>query len=100
MGMRMFFYRLNDDVEAVLCEEFTLDRSHNITTKIGNYLVSTVFLSMDHNCTGEGGPLVWETAIFGPGDEDYWGRCNIFARYSTYEEAKAGHDRACEEINN
>ncbi len=48
-------------------------------------LVSTVFLSLDHNF-GEGGPLVFETMVF----------CDSYSeeevdRYSTYDEAVEGH---------
>ena len=50
--------------------------------------VSTVFLGIDHQF-GEGEPLLFETMIFG-GDHD---ECQY--RYSTYEEAEAGHNKAC-----
>lgn len=52
--------------------------------------VSTVFLSVDHNFTGHGAPLLWETWIDGgplTGD---------LTRYATREEAVAGHALACE----
>lgn len=49
--------------------------------------VSTVFLGLDHNW-GEGPPLIFETMIFGGWHDDYQ------ERYSTYEEAEAGHRRA------
>lgn len=54
----------------------------------GGILVSTVFLAMDHNFAGKGDPILWETMIFGGGPEDYQ------ERYSTREEALAGHARA------
>jgi hypothetical protein len=50
-------------------------------------LVSTVFLGIDHSF-GHGLPLVFETMIFRGGNgEEQW-------RYSTWEEAVAGHERA------
>lgn len=50
--------------------------------------VSTVFLGLDHNFWGDGPPVLFETMIFGgEHDQDQW-------RYSTYEEAEAGHAKA------
>ena len=54
-------------------------------TKIGDKEVSTVFLGMDHSF-GRGSLLLYETMVFG--DED-----GIQERYSTKEEALAGHDK-------
>lgn len=46
--------------------------------------VSTVWLGLNHNW-GDGPPMIFETMVFGgPWDEDQW-------RYSTEEEALAGH---------
>lgn len=48
--------------------------------------VSTVFLGLDHNFSRSGPPLVFETMVFGgPMDQEQ-------QRYSTWEEAEAGHD--------
>lgn len=53
--------------------------------------VSTVFLGIDHAYFG-GPPILFETMIFG-------GEHNEFQeRYSTWEEAEAGHQRAIELI--
>ena len=52
--------------------------------------VSTVFLGLDHSF-GEGPPLVFETMIFG-GELDQYQE-----RYSTYQQAEAGHLKACRE---
>lgn len=55
-------------------------------------LVSTVFLGIDHNFFQTGPPLLWETLVFrGP----YDGKMD---RYSSYEEAVAGHERMCREV--
>jgi hypothetical protein len=55
----------------------------------GKVWVSTVFLGIDHQW-GTGPPLLFETMIFG-GEHDEWqDRC------STWEEAEAMHQRACE----
>jgi hypothetical protein len=51
--------------------------------------VSTVFLGLDH-AWGDGPPLLFETMIFGGTEDEY---CE---RYSTWEEAEAGHKKAVE----
>jgi hypothetical protein len=51
----------------------------------GGTAISTIFLGLDHNW-GDGPPLLFESMIFG-GHEH--GSTN---RYSTWEEAEAGHD--------
>ena len=51
-----------------------------------NVSVSTVFLGLDHQF-GEGPPLIFETMVFGgPLDQH-------MERYSTWEDAEAGHTR-------
>ncbi len=58
-------------------------------TRKGTVLVSTVFLGIDHSSDNEK-PLLFETMIFnGEHDQKMW-------RYSTWEEAEAGHQIACE----
>jgi hypothetical protein len=61
-------------------------------TQIGDYRISTVFLGLDHQC-GDGPPLLFETMIFNKEDRelDEWQD-----RYSTWEEAEAGHKAAIE----
>lgn len=54
---------------------------------IGDILVSTVFLGLDHGY-GSGKPVLFETMIFGGDHDDYQ------VRYCTWEEAEAGHERA------
>lgn len=57
-------------------------------TKIGSVQVSTVFLGLDHNMSlAPGKPVLWETMIFGDGDE-------YQQRYTSYKDAKLGHKRA------
>jgi len=60
-------------------------------TVVGPMHVSTVFLVLDHNQSPDPDalPLVFETMIFdADGDEQYQ------ERYSTWNEAEAGHARA------
>lgn len=54
-------------------------------------LVSTVFLGLDHSF-GDGPPLIFETMAFQNGEEA------LCWRYSTWNDAKLGHDRAVELI--
>ena len=53
--------------------------------------VSTVFLSLDHSF-GHGPPVLWETMIFGGEHDEYQ------ERYSTYDDAVAGHQKAVEMV--
>ena len=62
----------------------TADRTVRLTILTGGVTVSTVFISLNHNY-GAGPPLLFETAIIRSGDFD------IVARYSTWNEAEAGH---------
>lgn len=66
----------------------TADRCIAFTQVTPEIRVSTVFLGLDHSWNGP--PEIYETMIFGgPHNEDQW-------RYSTREEAIAGHQSACE----
>jgi len=56
---------------------------------IGDILISTVFLGLDHSY-GSGPPLLFETMIFGGPHDQYQ------ERYTTWEEAEAGHAKALE----
>jgi hypothetical protein len=60
-----------------------------LTKLPGDIKVSTVFLGLDHQF-GDGPPLLFETMIFGGTEDEY---CE---RYSTWEEAEAGHKKAVE----
>jgi hypothetical protein len=56
---------------------------------VGHWLVSTVFLGLDHNFAGGGPPLLFETMVFDLAGEK--GRDHWMQRYSTRDEALAGH---------
>lgn len=58
-------------------------------TEKKNVAVSTVFLGLDHNFNGEGGPILFETMIFGGFHNEE------MRRYRTWEEAKEGHKAMC-----
>jgi len=60
-------------------------------TKIGEATISTVFLGLDHSF-GLGPPLIYETMVFGGKlDEE-------MERYSTWEQAEAGHAAMVERV--
>jgi hypothetical protein len=62
-------------------------------TKMGPVLVSTVFLSIDHNFGRQGAPILWETMIFDfPKLNDY------MERYRSREAALRGHELALERL--
>lgn len=64
-------------------------------TETQNFLVSTVRLLDNHNFSGEGEPIHYETMAFtSPGDKwDGYQR-----RYSTEEQALAGHEETVDRI--
>lgn len=62
-------------------------------TETALHRVSTVFLGLDHSFGG-GPPLLFETMVFENGTNEDVG-CN---RYSTWEEADAGHAGMVEEF--
>lgn len=68
-------------------EWFETAKRHVAVDLVGEVRVSTVFLGLDHSF-GDGPPLLFETMIFkGPHDQ-------YQERYSTWEEAEAGHAKA------
>ena len=69
----------------------TADEVVEQTPVTENVMVSTVFLGLDHQF-GKGPPLLFETLVFGgPRDGDQW-------RYSTWDEAEAGHKAVVDEL--
>lgn len=57
--------------------------------------VSTVFLGIDHRFWNtEDKPILWETMIFGGEHDGYQ------ERYTSHEDALAGHERALNLVNN
>lgn len=93
-------YRLKPDhsIERVELMEWatyfeTADRRVANTEEDG-WRVSTVFLGLDHQY-GEGPPLVFETMVFEGSFSDL-----LCWRYSTWDEAEAGHQRAVTLVRN
>lgn len=89
-------YILDSNRQPVPCEDLSewerwLEDPKNrlvVQTKFGEVRVSTIFLGFDHRF-GDGPPLLFETQVFG-GEQH--GNC---WRYSTWDEAEAGHEAAC-----
>lgn len=95
--MRSSYYTLKDR-KPVVCtmiqwaEEIGDGARIVARNGLGKVRVSTVFLGMDHNHSGTGAPILFETMIFGgPLDQEMW-------RYSTWDEAVAGHQIALEKV--
>lgn len=88
------FYRLLGRV-AVPCSDLNewadwMQRANTrvAETEIGCLRVSTVFLGLDHNHSGTGDPILFETMIFGDDADSYQTRC------STWDEAERMHAAA------
>ena len=98
----MQYYLLDKDKKPYpvsLEESFQVykDKDMKITQqdKIGNILVSTVFLCMDHNWWNSSSnvPVLWETMIFGGEHDGYQ------ERYTSHEDALLGHQRALDLVS-
>ena len=61
-------------------------------SRIENFLVSTVFLGIDHRFIGRGPPLLFETMTFK--DEI----AQDLKRYSSYDDAETGHKTVVDRI--
>lgn len=72
--------------------EGDIDRRRVAETEVGDFWVSTVFLGVDHNFCEAGPPLLFETMVFRVSDGTP--RTSSSWRYSTWEQAEAGHAAA------
>lgn len=72
----------------------SFDKSNRIVKQdhVSEVLVSTVFLAIDHNYSGKGPPVLWETMIFGGPHDGY---CE---RYTSRKDAEEGHEKAVEMV--
>ena len=101
-----FYYYLNDDKTARPCtsQEYGDQRMSmglNNTKHVGNDMVngnrvSTVWLGINHAFDESYGPLLFETMVFA---DDKTGQDIYMDRYSTWDEAVAGHQKAIEWVN-
>lgn len=91
------FYVLDENQKPVLepdsvkAMKFVRDNKIVAQTTVNGYLVSTVFLGVDHSfCTGDldySEPVLWETMVFKEGE---WSEL-LQRRYSSYKSAREGH---------
>jgi len=61
-------------------------------TVVGDSMVSTVFIGLDHSFSLKGPPVLFETLVFGGPLADE------MDRYSTWDEAEAGHASMVERV--
>jgi len=66
------------------------NKKHVAKSTIDDAWVSTIFLGLDHRFFGEGGPILFETMIFGGKHDQYQNRC------CTWTEAEEMHKIACD----
>lgn len=102
------WYKLDENKKAVETSRYEaneiLKKGEQVIkkTKCGPYLISTIFLVIDHGFDGV--PIHFETIIFCDDQDDPL--ANFQERYKTYEEAILGHEKlvekcaeACKERN-
>lgn len=100
-------YYILDGHEVVPCEDildwakwtddaYRTDPSPRIVarTAVGDSIVSTVFLGIDHNWAFTGEPVLFETMVF---DKDVKSDSGCW-RCSTWEEAEAQHKMVVEQL--
>ena len=73
-------------------------REWQIISEVDCYRISTVFLGLDHNYTGVGPPILWETMVFHQADKEddlhqHMARCA-----GGFEQAEAMHIRMVEHV--
>lgn len=82
------------DHVLVWAESFENEDRRVEYSDIGDYIVSTVFLGLDHSFGGR--PQWFETMVFGPeGSDDH---DDHMRRYETEKEARAGHEEVILEV--
>lgn len=94
--MRSMLFILDDDdnsLAVITTKEWSDWFSENSERRViaddtvQNVRISTVFLGLDHNHSGVGPPLLFETMIFGGDHDQHMWRC------STKEQAEEQHAR-------
>jgi hypothetical protein len=97
--MKSLFYILGKDNNPIPCEakdcgEMWRMVDNRIKRTSGFfYIVSTVFLGIDHNFTeNQDSPILFETAIMNGT------KISVLERHATYQEAVSYHDQICDEI--
>lgn len=93
------YYILNKDHSVTQCndsltwaKDFENTDRRVVQEYIGEYLISTVFLGLNH-AFDDGPPQLFETMVFKGSESDLLcGRC------ATWDEALAQHARVCEQV--
>lgn len=81
---------LEDDSVAKWGKWFEKNKNRIVKQEnVEDWFVSTVFLAVDHNFTGEGPPVLFETMVFGMSDGDEMGQ--FTRRYTSWDAAAEGH---------
>lgn len=96
--MSLFYNKKGERLESLEWAKIFEDRDYkkiNYTELPNGFRVSTVWIGVDHNY-GDGDPLIFETMVFPPdeGTMKSWRDLDC-ERYSTEEEALAGHEAMC-----
>ncbi len=89
-----------EDIDGFAAYSKWLDKNKVLSRNVletGEW-VSTVFLGLDHSFHEDGlDPILWETMVF-KSRESY---DSIYTRrYNNYEDARFGHERICQFMNN
>ena len=79
-------------IEAIKVKEGIDPRRVAETTLPDGKWVSTVWLGLDHNFSGDGPPVIFESMVFAFRKSQGLGEDLDQERYSTEEEARMGHD--------
>jgi hypothetical protein len=107
------FYKLTEEKQILPATLFKIDQyfkdpqkekerivgQYNIKIFYANFLVSTVFLALDHNYRDKGEPVLFETCIFVTKiDDPEQSVSEIVERYRTWPEAERGHNKWIKEV--
>lgn len=101
-----YIYDENKNVIPSTLEEslyFCSDLNNKIikNQRVGHYRISTVFLRCDHNTDPDNNtPILFETMVFNVSSPDEPWRDIYCKRYSTYNEALSGHEKAVKWVKN
>lgn len=80
---------------------FSWDNRFDLKTKVDKYTISTVDLGINHQFNDDLPPLYYETMIFNLENKEEENPFDYYQeRYTTEEEAIAGHERAIEYVKN
>jgi hypothetical protein len=97
--MGMYYDRQGRSMEMLAWAQKVEDSEYKVVAQhwVRGWMVSTVWLGIDHGFGFSHAPVIFETMIFPPGDEaggEHIASEQYQDRYSTEEAACAGHDRA------